>query len=356
MEIKEELKKFKDKLDPEIESFLDKVIKKSEEEGLIVTDALKQVKKITLSGGKRLRPALMYWGYLGVGGKDEKEMLKTSVSIELIHIFLLIHDDIIDNDKTRHGEETIHAQYARIGKVISKGKRESEHFGNSMGIVVGDIIAGISNQIIFSSNFPPELIVKALHQMQGIVAMVAIGEAQDVYIEHQRKATEKEVMEMYKNKTAKYTIEGPLHLGAIIGGAGEETLKKISDFSVPIGIAFQIQDDILGIFGDEKIIGKPVGSDIREGKQTILVVKAMEKASFVQKRTLKKLLGKKNLTKGEIEKFKKIIIETGSLRYAQELSRDLIKEGKEFLKDLDFNKESKDFLYAIADYMAEREI
>lgn len=356
MEIKEELKKFKYKVDPLIESFLDEVIEKSEKENLIVTDALKQVKKITLSGGKRLRPALMYWGYLGVGGENEKEILRASVGIELIHIFLLIHDDVIDKDKTRHGEETIHTQYARIGKVISKGERESEHFGNSMGIVIGDVIAGISNQIIFSSDFPADLIIKALHHLQGIVAMVAIGEAQDVYIEHCRKATEREVMEMYKNKTAKYTIEGPLHLGAILGGAKEDVLEKISKFSVPIGIAFQIQDDILGVFGDERKIGKPVGSDIREGKQTILVVKAMEKASLKQKKIIKLLLGKKDLTKDEIEIFKKVIIDTGSLAYAQEISRNLIEEGKGFLDDLEFKNEAKEFLYSIADYMTEREI
>jgi geranylgeranyl diphosphate synthase type I len=356
MNIKDELKIFKEKVDPEIKIFFEKAIAESKKEKLVVTDALKQVEKITLSGGKRLRPALMCWGYLGVGGKDEKEIIKTSVSIELIHIFLLIHDDIIDNDKTRHGQETIHTQYARIGKVISKGKRESTHFGNSMGIVVGDIVAGLGNQILFRANFPAKLVIKALHQLQGIVAMVAVGEAQDVIIEHRRLATETEVMDMYKNKTAKYTIEGPLHLGAILGGADEDVLKKITEFSVPIGTAFQIQDDILGIFGNEKKIGKPVGSDIREGKQTILVVKALEKANREQKNILNKVLGKKDLNKKEIEAFKKVIKDTGSLKYAQALAQKLILEGKESLGDLKFNKKYKNLLFGIADYMAEREI
>jgi len=356
MDIKDELRSFKDKIDPEIKLFFDKVLDESKKEKLIVTDALKQVKKITLSGGKRLRPALMHCGYLGVGGKDEKEIIKTSVSIELIHIFLLIHDDVIDNDKTRHGQETIHTQYARIGKIISKGKRDSKHFGNSMGIVVGDIIGGLGNQILFKANFPAELVVKALHHLQGIVAMVAVGEAQDVFIEHRRSATEKDVMDMYKNKTAKYTIEGPLHLGAILGGAGEDVLEKITQFSVPIGIAFQIQDDILGVFGNEKKIGKPVGSDIREGKQTILVVKAMQTASAKQKKTLNKLLGKKDLTKTEIAEFKKVIIETGALDYSKNLAQKLIKEGKSHLADLTFNAEAKNFLFGVADYMTAREI
>ena len=355
MDIKEELKSFKNKVDPEIEKFFDKVIKSSKENNFITTQALEQVKKITLSGGKRLRPALMYWSYRGLNGKDEEEMLKTSVSIEVIHIFLLIHDDIIDNDQTRHGVETVHRQYAKIGKMISK-KDNHTHFGNSMGIVVGDIVGALGNQILYASNFPSDLVIKALHQLQSIIARVAVGEAQDVYIEHKRKATEEEVLEMYKNKTAKYTIEGPLHLGAILAGADEETLQKISKFSVPVGVAFQIQDDILGIFGNEKKIGKPVGSDIREGKQTILVVKALEKADKNQKAEILNLLGKKDLTLNEIETFKKIITETGALKYSQDLAQKLIFDGKKEIAELNFTQEAKDFLLGIADYMAAREI
>lgn len=356
MNIKEELSHFKQKVDPELEVFFDRIIADSQKNNFITTDALKQVKKITLSGGKRLRPALMYWGYQGVGGNKEQEIIKTSISIELIHIFLLIHDDIIDNDKTRHGEKTIHTLYAQKGKKICRGERDSRHFGNAIAIVVGDIIGALGNRVLFQSDFPPELVIRALSLLQDIVARVAVGEAQDVFIEHRRKSTEAEVLDMYKNKTAKYTIEGPLHLGAILAGADEKVLKAISKFSVPIGTAFQIQDDILGVFGNERKIGKPVGSDIREGKQTLLVVRALEKGTGEQKEIIRQLLGKKDITSGEIELFKQIIIETSSLKYAQDLAQKLIVEGKEALEDLTFKKEAKDFLNGVADYMMEREI
>lgn len=356
MNIKEELKLFQDKVNPELRLFFDRNIEDSRKNNFITTEALKQVKKITLSGGKRLRPALMFWSYLGVGGKDEKEIIKTSTSIELIHIFLLIHDDIIDNDSKRHGVETIHSKYARIGKIISGGKRDSAHFGNSMGIVVGDIMGALGNQVLFQSKFEAELVIKALSQLQNIIARVAVGEAQDVFIEHKRRASEKEVLEMYKNKTAKYTVEGPLHLGAILGGASDELLNKISAFAVPVGVAFQIQDDILGIFGDEKKIGKPVGSDIREGKQTILVVRALKNSNRKQKEVLNKLLGKKDISKDEVEEFRKIIRETGALDYSNVLAQKLIKEGKEALGNIGFNPNTEKILLALADYLAEREI
>lgn len=356
MDIKKELGKFKNQIDPEIEIFFKNIIAESKKNKFITTDALKQVERIIMSGGKRLRPALMYWGYVGVGGKNKKELLKTSVSVELIHMFLLIHDDIIDNDKTRHGVKTIHTQYKRIGDIVSKNKRDSKHFGNSVAIVVGDIIGALGNQVLFESKFPPESVIWVLSRLQSIIAMVAVGEAQDVFIEHRRIATEKEVLEMYKNKTAKYTIEGPLHLGAILGGADEKVLKKITKFAVPVGIAFQIQDDILGIFGNEKKIGKPVGSDIREGKQTILVVKALENADKRQKKILSNLVGKKDISKDEIEKFRNIIKETGSLTYANNLAQKLVREGKSQLSNIGFDQETEKILSALADYMTERKI
>lgn len=356
MNIKEELKLFQNKVNPELKLFFDKNIRDSKKNNFITTEALRQVKKITLSGGKRLRPALMYWSYLGVGGQDEKEIIKTSISIELIHIFLLIHDDIIDNDSKRHGVETVHSKYRKIGKIITKGKRDSTHFGNSMGIVVGDIMGALGNQVLFKSKFDAELVIKALSQLQNIIARVAVGEAQDVFIEHKRSASEKEVLDMYKNKTAKYTVEGPLHLGAILGGASDELLNKISKFAVPVGVAFQIQDDILGIFGDERKIGKPVGSDIREGKQTILVVRALKNSDKKQKEALTKLLGKKDISKDEIEEFRKIIRETGALDYANNLAQKLIKEGKEALPNIGFNEDTQKILLALADFMAKREI
>jgi len=356
MDIKKELEKFKRKIDPEIERVLDEAIADSKKEGALITDSLRQVKKITLSGGKRLRPALMYWGYKGVGGKRDKEILKTAVSIELIHIFLLIHDDIIDNDPKRHGVETIHHKYTKTGKFFPGIGGNARHFGNSMGIIVGDIISAIGNQVIYKSKFPATLVIRALSRLQSIVSVVAIGEAQDVIIEYRRKVSEREIMDVYRNKTAKYTIEGPLHLGAILGGASENTLKGITEFSVPIGIAFQIQDDILGIYGSEKKIGKPVGSDIREGKQTILVVKALENASREQKKKLNALLGNKNITKKEIEQFRKLIIETGALDYAKEVAQNLIKKGKLQVAKLKFNKETKEYLLAVADYMSDRDI
>lgn len=359
MDVVKKLKELKSKIDPEIENYFTKIIREIEEVDKEVAEAIKYVRKITLAGGKRARAIFMYYGYRAAGGKDLKKILRVGVSIELVHMFLLIHDDVIDQDDKRHGVTTIHRHYASIGKNYLK-KENSEHFGKSVGIVVGDTIGALGNRVLYESDFESKLVVKALKRLQGIVALTCIGGTEDLYVENKRNASEKEIMRMYENKTAKYTIEGPLHLGAILAGADEKFLKILSDYSVPVGIAFQIQDDILGIFGDEGKLGKPVGSDIRQGKQTILVAKALKKADAEQKKILERTLGKKDLTANDIKDFRKVIIDTGSLDYAKNLSEKLVADGKRIIENqnaaVKIEKEAREFLLGIADYIISRTV
>lgn len=355
MDAKKTLAEFKKKIDPEITAYFKRVIDETKKVDTNIVDAIRYAEKIIMSGGKRARAAFMYYGYIAAGGKERKKMLKTSASIELIHAFLLIHDDVIDRDGLRHGVKTIHCRYAEIAKKHFKNKNP-EHFGNSMAIIIGDMIGALGNQIIFESKFAPELIMKALRKMQNIVSFTVVGQSEDIYIENRGKATEREILRMYENKTAKYTIEGPLQLGAILAGADEKFLQSVSAYSIPAGIAFQIQDDILGVFGRTGKTGKPVGSDVRQGKQTILVAKALEKADRKQKEILKKCLGNKDLTRDELEQFRRVIIETGALDYAQKMARDMVEDAKVKIERAEMDEEAKDFLFGIADYMLNREV
>jgi len=351
----ESLKILKKKFDLELERSFDEAINDAKKKDIFILEALRYVKKTAMTGGKRLRPAFMFYGYLAANGQEREKMMRATVSIEFIHSFLLIHDDIIDRDIKRHNLDTVNFRYSKIGKNIFK-TLDNVHFGDSMAIIIGDMISAIGHKILFNSQFKAENIIKALIKLQDIISCTVVGEAQDVYIEYRGKTSEKEVLKMYENKTAKYTIEGPLHLGAILAGTDEKILNGLSRYAIPIGIAFQIQDDILGIFGSEEKLGKTVGSDISEGKQTLLVVKAKEKGNKEQKEMLNTLLGKKDLTKNEIKEFQNIIRATGSLDYANNLAKKLIIESKIELKNLQVNSEAKNFLLEIADYMVEREL
>lgn len=357
MEIEAELRAFKARLDPKIEAYFDTVLERAAKEDDLVSEALGHVKDLALSGGKRLRAAFMYYGYLAAGGQEEDKMLETTVSIELIHLFLLIHDDIIDRDGIRHGVPTLHRRYADFGRRYFP-VTDTEHFGNSIALIMGDMVSAFGNDIIFQSTFPKERIFEALSKLQQIISLTVVGQARDIYMEYKGEASEAEILKMYENKTAKYTVEGPLHLGAILAGADREVIEGLSGYAVPLGIAFQIQDDILGVFATSERLGKPIGSDIAEGKITLLVSRALRDGSRSQVKRLRELLGLgERLSDKDVEEFQNIIRETGALAGAKELAVRYIAEGRESLEAMREKLEPKayDFLVSVADFMASRD-
>lgn len=357
MQIKEELKSFKSRLDPLIDEYFDSVLKDGMKEDDLVAEALNHARAIVLSGGKRLRAAFMYYGYMAAGGTETEKMLRTSMSVELIHAFLLVHDDIIDRDDIRHGVPTLHKRYADFGKRFFP-ERDIEHFGNSIAMIIGDMLYSFGNDILFRADFPKERVFAALSRLQNVVSFTVVGQARDIYMEYKREASEEEILLMYRNKTAKYTVEGPLHLGAILAGADDTLLTKLSAYALPLGIAFQIQDDILGIFGSAKQIGKPVGSDIEEGKLTLLVARALKNGTKEERRRLQEILTRGSLLiEAERLEFNGIIESTGSRREIQALAQEYITEGKSALVELRpyVSQEAYDFFEGVAEYMTKRE-
>lgn len=355
MDAKIELLNYKKTLDRKLARYFAKKLKEMREFGPSAKGAVKSIRDLTLAGGKRVRAGFMYWGYKAVGGKEVEKIVEASMSIELTHIFLLIHDDIIDRDDFRHGVQTVHKKYERLAERFYK-KVDPKHFGDSMAIVVGDMAAAFGNDVIFNSRFAPERKQKALSKLQEIVTNTVSGEILDVMLGARGWATEKEILEVHRNKTAKYTVEGPLHLGALLAGADSGILNTLSNYAIPVGIAFQIQDDILGAFGNEKKLGKPVCSDLREGKQTLLVVKALKFGNSSEKKIINSLLGKNDISEQEIGIFRDIVRKTGSLEYSQGLAKKYIKEGKEAVKKSNFDQKTKQFLAGIADYIVNREV
>jgi len=354
------LKKYKKRVDKKLDKYLKENIKKANLVDPLGGKAINFIHDFTLSGGKRLRPALMYYGFLGAGKEDCEEIVEASMSIEMAHSFLLIHDDIIDRDTKRHGVDTLHEKYKKFGKFFIKDKKELEHFGNSMAIIAGDRAMFMANEILFNAKFPPKKILASLNRLQHIVSQTIPGEMLDVVMEFKGKATEKEVLKMHESKTARYTFEGPIQLGYALakkdGIISKEELQKITNYALPLGKAFQIRDDILGVFGDEKKLGKPVGSDIIEGKQTLLLIKAMQNADKNQLKELKNAIGNKSVTKKQIENFREIIKETGSLDYSVKFSRNLVLEAKTAFKKANLkNSEAINFFEGIADYIIHRQ-
>ena len=361
MQFADKQEEFKKKIEPLLEAYFSRKLQKVEKIDPLAVGAVKEIRRLVLSGGKRIRPALVYFGFLISKGKDSASILEASLSIELVHSFLLIHDDVIDRDEKRHNSNTVNKSYQLLGRRLLLDKEESQHFGNSMAIVVGDMAYSMANEILFDSDFPPETILVALKKIQDIVYRTIPGEMLDILLDAKGRATEEEIMKMYDGKTARYTFEGPLHLGACLAGRGADKnlLKNFSDYAIPLGQAFQLQDDILGVFGDEKKMGKSVGSDVVEGKQTLLTVKAMEQGTDKQKKIIQKYLGKKNLSLAELQEFRKAINDSGALKYAQEISKQLVSKALEALDKMEKENIQREkglvFLKDLAEYIILRQ-
>jgi geranylgeranyl diphosphate synthase type I len=309
-------------------------------------------------GGKRLRGALTRESYQMFGGEEEYNILKASMVVELIHGFGLIHDDIMDNDDLRRGKPTIHEQYLReILENKDSTKEEAYLYGISMAMMIGDLGPLFSNLIIAETNFPPERKVKLLSKLSETVLYTIYGQGMDVTFEQNEIPTEEEAMQVHRYKTAYYTITGPLQYGALLAGI-EETdprYQALEKYGLPIGIAFQLKDDELGIFSESEKIGKPVFSDLRQGKVTVLFAKAFENADNGKLKFLKKVHGHPEASSEDLEKVKEIIVETGALEYSRNLSLQLIDEGTSYIKEVTSDEKYRDLLNLIAEFVSSRD-
>lgn len=305
--------------------------------------------------GKRLRPVLTICAYQAAGGKNIAAVEKASVAIELFHNFLLIHDDVIDQDLMRHqgpAVQEVYRRYHRQHRLVG----DSEHFGESIAIVLGDILASYCYRILIESGFPVKQRHAVLLRMSRVTQEVGYGQNFDILAGARRLVTEKEVLRIHYYKTAKYTIENPLLVGGIFGGMKLASLKQLARYALPLGTAFQIQDDILGMFADEQKLGKPVGSDLREGKQTLLVTWVFHHGTAAQKRRFRQLLGKPNLTVREIADARTIIVKTGALEHSRRLASQYAAVAKRIMHHSSLRGRGKEFLEGIAAYIIEREL
>jgi geranylgeranyl diphosphate synthase type I len=355
MNAKQALEDLVPAIDKAVNDAFDHEFRKSKTISPFINSLIKNMKPLVFNG-KRLRGALVYYSYMMHKGTDMKEILKASAFIELIHTYMLIMDDIIDEDDLRHKSPTLNKIYREIHKHKYKLK-DSKHFGDSIAICGGLIMAHMGQNILVHANFPPERILKALDKFNTQIAYTGYGEALDVLAEVKDKVTEGETLLIKLLKTAKYTYETPLYLGAILAGANDEDLEKLSKYAIPAGVAFQIQDDILGIFGTEEKLGKPADSDLQEGKRNIVTVKTLELSNVKDRKRFSQLLGNTNTTHRDLEEAREIIKRSGAYDYSKNKARELVLQAKESLtKITKYNSDGKAFLDGIADYMIERDV
>ena len=306
------------------------------------------------SEGKLIRGFLIALGYKMLK-EDIKYSYNLSLAYELFQTSILIHDDIIDNDNLRRGKDTIH--YANFKKYKSLNELDAKKTSESIAICIGDYGFFKVNEIIINSYKEDKNFSKLFKYYNDIVLKTIEGELTDVVLAFEGKYKEikdleDKIMLIYKLKTAFYTIIGPFSLGLILGGIEDEKLEDIKNFGEKVGIAFQIQDDILGIYSD---MGKVIGSDIKEFKQTILYSFTMKNEKY--KNELLKYYGKENLTEVEINETRRIFKECGAYEFASNLMNKYYDESIEIIKNITWIKEEDKFIiYGFVQYLKGRKI
>jgi geranylgeranyl diphosphate synthase type I len=329
----------------------------SKKEKVLSNHMMKHIKEHDLRPAKRLRGSFVYYGYRLFKNDKEKEVIKVGMSIEVIHTALLMHDDFMDQDDTRRGLPTTHEYYRKYHKQ-NKFRFDALHYGESMAITVGDTALMLGFEILGKSKFPNSRKIEASNRTLRGILNTAYGQAYDVTLEGLGKGTEDDIIDIHRGKTSIYTYENPLHIGAILAGAKKSDLEILTKYAIPGGIAFQIQDDMLGLFGDTKKTGKPAHSDLRQGKMTLLIIKALEFADRKQKRRLLEIWGKHDLTEKEATEARKIVVDTGSFDYSVKTATKWAKEAQKAIPEMlkrKWNKEAIGYLDGVAQYMIERD-
>jgi geranylgeranyl diphosphate synthase, type I len=301
---------------------------------------LENIREYSLRDGKRVRPIVAIFAYKcfkECDMKTEDELIKASISLELMQSYLLVHDDIIDKAELRRGGKSFHETYS------------GGDFGNNIAILAGNLCSGYMHDAILESGFSEKSKLEASRYLTWIDERENYGQALDILPGFE--VSEEMVMKIYELKTATYTSQGPIYIGGALAGAQAGVLEKLQTYGTRIGIAFQIQDDILGVYGKVEETGKPNDSDIREGKKTLLITKALELANNEDKEFLLNNYGKSDISEEKLEQIREIIRKIGALDYSKKKARELIEQGKRSLENLEIRDEGKNFLTTMADYV-----
>jgi geranylgeranyl diphosphate synthase type I len=310
-----------------------------------------EIARLVLAGGKRLRPAFCFWGFVGAGGDPTDELvIDAGAALELLHAFALFHDDVMDGSLTRRGEPTTNAKF-EASHGANKLAGESRRFGDGVAILVGDLAYVYSDQLMRNASPQAWTIWNELRiELNFGQYLDMLGSAMN---ERRREKAER----ICRYKSGKYTIERPLHLGALLAAPtrGAELIPVLSTYGLPLGDAFQMRDDVLGAFGDTAITGKPVGDDLREGKPTPLMAIATARANAAQLNELQ-LVGNQDLTPEQIARVQEVIRETGALDELETVITRLTDEAIAAVQHVPFTQSVRDELITLAEYVSWRTV
>jgi geranylgeranyl diphosphate synthase, type I len=305
-----------------------------------------------LAGGKRLRPAFCWWGWRGAGGENCDEALLAASALEFLQACALIHDDVMDGSDTRRGLPAAHRRFASLHRGES-WLGSPEAFGVGAAILLGDLCLSWADQLLLESGLPAADLARAKAVYDEMRTELMAGQYLDLLEQARGGGDTERAMRVVRYKSAKYTIERPLHLGAALAGASPDIAAAYTGYGLPLGEAFQLRDDVLGVFGDPEQTGKPAGDDLREGKRTVLIATTMDRASTAEADTVRRHLGDPALDSAGVSQLRDIIASTGALDHVETLIARLTDDALSSLDSVDLADPTSSVLTDLA-YAATR--
>ncbi|MGO1538979.1 MAG: polyprenyl synthetase family protein [Leucobacter sp.] len=322
-----------------------------------------------LSGGKRFRAQFAVLGYQAIRALDLEgpvdtelgRVLDVACALELFHAAALIHDDVIDRSDTRRGRPSTHRRFGAMHST-QRWRGSSSHFGLAGAILAGDLLQSWADELFqraCDGLDDREAAQAAREHFNRMRSEVAVGQYLDVLEEQQPGfAADNEQLERSTRvlvyKSAKYSVEAPILIGAALAGASEKQENALSDFGLPVGVAFQLRDDLLGVFGDEEVTGKPSGGDLTEGKRTVLVTLARQELPTTQRRIFDDLLGTSDLDPAQISLLQRTIRDSGAVTRVEEMISRNVERAVESLQNAPIAAGARDRLTLLSERASTR--
>ncbi|MFN2607287.1 MAG: polyprenyl synthetase family protein [Acidimicrobiales bacterium] len=336
------------RVDARISSALDAELARWSATDPELAEPLAALRELVLAGGKRLRPAFCHWAFVGAGGDPADTLVVDGgAALELLHTFALIHDDIMDGSSTRRGTDTIHVAF-EARHAMEGWRGEGRRFGEGVAILVGDLAFVYADHLLAGA--PPA----AIEVFTELRVEVNVGQYLDLAGTARGRVGEREARRISRYKSGKYSVERPLHLGAALAGRLEPLAGALSGYGLPLGEAFQLRDDLLGVFGDPSVTGKPVGEDVREGKPTVLYAIAAARASNTAARVLDRY-GAADLEEAEVATIQEVLVETGAVDRVERDIDELVDAALAALTVADLTPDARHALADLAHYVAGRD-
>lgn len=358
------LEGFRERLDRELHAWLEARRRAAAEAGSPeMLELIDGVGQLVVQGGKRVRPALVYHAYRACGGAADgpvgDQILPLALATELLHTYLLIHDDIMDHAEVRRGQPAAHVRFRNAHR--QRGFHgDAREFGLSVAILLGDLSHTWAVELAScAAAGRPELARCFAAMSEEVIGgqYLELLVAQRHGTPEEGSALEEELTRVLRLKSGRYTAERPVQLGAILAGAAPEVIAGLARYGGAVGEAFQLQDDLLGMFGKAETVGKPVGDDLREGKLTFLIHHALSAATPEQREALEVALGDPGVTAGEVARVQRILEETGARARVEAMIEERLLSARQALEGLGgLRPEGRLFLEGLLDYLWEREL